>query len=153
MPQARVAQHLPEVAAGLRVVGDVRDPVGGETAGERGHQRVARVLWDPPVDAVGDDVVEFAEPPVGEVAQIALAQLDVVKPDSAIAARPSSIGAAARSTPTARMPGVAAAIAIRLPPAPAAELEHARRRIGSGGSRPCRIATVASRSGCVCAYG
>ena len=77
VPEPGVAQHAPEVAAGLRVVGDVGDPVRREAGGERRHQRVARVRRDPAVDAVGDDVVELAERAVGQVAHVALAQLDV----------------------------------------------------------------------------
>ena len=50
-------------------------------ARDRRQQRVARVLGDPAVDAVGDDVVELAERAVGQLAHVALAQLDVVEPD------------------------------------------------------------------------
>ena len=77
-----VAQHAPEVAAGLRVVGDVGDPVRASSAArDRRQQRVARVRRDPAVDAVGDDVVELAERAVGQLAHVALAQLDVGQPD------------------------------------------------------------------------
>ena len=69
-------------------------------------------------------------------------------PTASIAARPSAIGAAARSIPSALMPGVATAIAIRFPPAPQ-PISSTRAVSGSGDGSPCSAATVASRSGCV----
>ena len=71
-------------------------------------------------------------------------------PTASIVSRPSAIGPAARSTPSAEIPGEAVAIAIRLPPAPH-PISSTRAVAGSGVESPCSAATVASRSGCVCA--
>ena len=80
VPVADVTQHAPEVAAGVGVEGDVGDAVLRQAGGDGRQQRVTRVLGHPAVDAVGDDVVELAQRAVDQVAQIALAQLDVAQP-------------------------------------------------------------------------
>ena len=58
----------------------------------------------------------------------------------------------AASTPTKLAPGSASAIGTRLPPSPQPS-SSTRQRAGGAGRSPNSVASVARRSGCVCANG
>ena len=66
-PEAELAQVPPEVPARERVVGDVREPVGGQVGVRRREHGVAGRLGHPGVEPVGDHEVELAERAFGQV--------------------------------------------------------------------------------------
>ena len=64
-----VANGLPEAGAGQRVEADEGEPARPETLADDAHQRRTDSVGRPGVDAMGDDIVEVAEPgaDIGEV--------------------------------------------------------------------------------------
>ena len=126
--QRHLAQHRAQARARQRVVGDERDAVRREAAGEQRHQRVARVILHPGVHAVRHDVVEL--PPVAGVEQVGLLQAH---------ARQAELGgglAAQRRVDEVeadrRQAGRVAGHRDQVEPVGAAGLEHARRGRGRG---------------------
>ena len=59
----------------------VRDAVGRQVRGARGHQRLARGLIDPRIQPMRDHVVKFAKPSGGRVANVGDVKLDVAQPE------------------------------------------------------------------------
>ena len=152
VPQARVAQHPPEVAARLRVEGDIRDARPGRA---RARSSPAARRARPPGSSRRRHGRRCSR--TRRAARSArarrLAQDDIVQPD--LRRRGADLR---RSAPR---PGRRRARGCRASPRPSPSgcrrpriRPPTRARVnGSGGSSPCRIATVARRSGCVCAYG
>ena len=101
---------------------------------------------------MGDDVVELTEMPVGQLAHIALTQCQVSQPDRGRGRLTVCDRSRGQIDPERAQPGVAVTIAIRFPPAPQ-PISRTRPWDGSGGSKPCNVATVARRSGRVPACG
>ena len=142
VPVPHLPQHLAHVPARMRVVGDVDDAVGREVRAAGREHRLAQWLARPRVEPVDDHVVELAELPVGEREHVGDVEARVLEPRR-LGGRARGVDrAGARSTPTARTSGWAAATPARCAPAPQPS-SSTRALRGSAGVSPWSRAIVA----------
>ena len=146
------AQGLADPAAGQRVVADVGNAsVARARCRQTSSGGRAPRARHPRVDAVRDHVVESAGRCV-KSSIVPNSRVTLVNRSASTRAGPRSIAVAERSSPTKLAPGSATAIGMRLPPSPQPS-SSTRQLSTAGGASPNSVPTVASRSGCVCAYG
>jgi hypothetical protein len=106
----RVAHNLLGLPAGIPVVAHVRHAGGGQQLAARGQDCLLHLVWDPAIHPMTDDEVELAHCREVEWRDIAVHQLNVVKPQGADPAIALVYVNRDRSMPTVHASGWVAAM-------------------------------------------